>query len=56
MLVAKFFIYFIKIVLKYSTLKPSILKYFNVLNMIKKSQYITAKRNNNISKHYKKSK
>ena len=50
MLVARFFIFRCK----YYKLKPNMLEYFNVLNMIKKSEYITAKRNKSINKHYKK--
>ena len=34
--------------------KPSILKYFNALNVIKKSKYIIAKTNKSMDKHYKK--
>ena len=41
MLVARFFIHRCK----YSNSKPNMLEYFNVLNMIKKPEYIIAKRN-----------
>ena len=50
MLVAKFFIYRCK----YSKSKPNILEYFNELNMIKKSEYLIAKRNKSTAEHYKK--
>ena len=49
MLVAKFFIYRCK----NSKLKPNVLECFNVLNMIKKSEYIIAKRNRSLDEHYK---
>ena len=44
MLVARFLIYRCK----YFKLKPNMLEYFNVLNMIKKSEYIIAKRNKSL--------
>ena len=50
MFVAKFFIYWCK----YSKPKTNMLKYFNVLNMIQKSEYIVVKRNKDIDEHYKK--
>ena len=50
MLVAKFFIYRYK----YSKSKPNMLEYFNLLNMIKKPEYIIAKRNKSLDKLYKK--
>ena len=50
MLVARFFIKR----RKYYKSKPNMLKYFNVLNMIKKSEYIIAKRNKSLDEHYKK--
>ena len=50
MLVARFFTYRCK----YSKSKPKVLEYFNVLNMIKNSDCIIAKRNKSIDKHYKK--
>ena len=34
--------------------KPSLLKYFNALNIIKESEYIIAKTNKSMDKHYKK--
>ena len=50
MLVARFFIYRCK----YSKSKPNMLEYFNELNMIKRSEYIKAKRNKSLAEHYKK--
>ena len=50
MLVARFFNYRCK----YSKSKPNMLEYFNVLNMIKKSEYIIAERNKTTDEHYKK--
>ena len=52
MLVARFFIYRCK----FSKTKPNMLEYFNVLNMIKKSEYIIAKRNNSIDEQNTKQK
>ena len=50
MLVARFFID----LCKYFKLKSNMLEYFNVLNKIKNSQYIVAKRFKSIDKHCKK--
>ena len=51
MFVARFFIYRCK----YSKSKPNMLEYFNVLNIVKKSGYIMAKRNKSVDdEHYKK--
>ena len=50
MLFTRFFIY----CCKYSKSKPIMLEYFNVLNMIKESECISAKRNKSLDKHYKK--
>ena len=50
MLVARFFIYRCK----YSKSKPNMSEYFNEFNMIKKSEYLIAKRNKSFAKHYKK--
>ena len=50
LLVARCFIYRYK----YSKSKPIVLEYFNVLNMIKKSEYIIGKENKSLDEHYKK--
>ena len=49
MLGAKFFIYRCKC----SKSKPKMLEYFNELNINKKSEYTTAKRNKSLAEHYK---
>ena len=49
MLVARFFIYRCK----YSKSKPNMLEYFNKLNIIKKFEFLIAKRNKSLAEHYK---
>ena len=49
MLVARVFIYHFKC----SKPKSNTLEYFNELNMIKKSEYIIAKRNKSLDEHKK---
>jgi len=39
---------------KYSGTKPNMLQYFNLLNNIKSTEYLIAKRNNKIAIHFRK--
>ena len=50
LLCARFLIYRCK----YSKSKPDMLQYFNLINLVKQSEYIIAKQNNKLSVHFKK--
>ena len=39
---------------KYSKSKPDMLQYFNLISLVKKSEYIIAKQNNKLCVHFKK--
>ena len=39
---------------KYSKSKPDMLQYFNLINLVKKSEYILAKQNKKLCVHFKK--
>ena len=52
LLCARFFIYRFK----YSKSKPDMLQYFDLINLVKKSEYIIAKQNNKLCVHFKKRK
>ena len=41
---------------KYSKSKPDMLQYFNLINLVKQSEYIIAKQNNKLCVHFKKRK